>query len=341
MSSFLKDRKMSVCIKGHVSRPREVVSEVVSGVPQGSVLGPLLFLIYINSVASQLSSPYKIFADDLKIYACVQHLLSKSNPPSSTTDVQKDIDILQTTAASWGLHMNTKKCAVIRFSMSRRDIAPPTYLLNGQLIPAVDSHVDLGVAVDSDLKFHGHVRSVVHRAGGLAQSYLRSTVCRSPDFMLFLLTTHIRLIIEYCSCVWHTGYLEDLRLLEKIQRRWTKQIDGLDSLSYSDRLQSLKLYSVQGRLLRADLIQCWKMFNDKCCVSPDELFDPTPQNRTRGHCFKMFPSCSRTDVRKRTFAVRCIPLWNNLPASVVCAPDVTSFKRMLESYILDDLYAYV
>ena len=230
IASFLKDRQMRVCIKGHVSQPRRVLS----GVPQGSVLGPLLFLIYINSVASQLTCQYKIFADDLKIYACVQHLLSKSDPPSSTLDVQRDIDILQATAASWGLLMNTKKCAVIRFSMARRDISPPTYLLNGQPIQSVDSHLDLGVVVDSDLKFHGHIRSVVHRAGSLAQSYLKSTVCRSPEFMLFLFKTHIRPIIEYCSCVWHSGYIEDLRLLEKVQRRWTKQIEGLNSLSYDD-----------------------------------------------------------------------------------------------------------
>jgi len=237
--------------------------------------------------------------------------------------------------------MNTKKCAVIRFSMARRDISPPTYLLNGQPIQSVDSHLGLGVVVDSDLKFHGHIRSVVHRAGGLAQSYLKSTVCRSPEFMLFLFKTHIRPIIEYCSCVWHSGYIEDLRLLEKVQRRWTKQIEGLNSLSYDDRLHSLKMYSVQGRLLRADLIQCWKIFNSKSCLSPDDVFDSPPQNRTRGHCFKIFPMCSRTDVRKRSFSVRCIPVWNSLPESVVCAPDVSSFKTMLETCVLDGLYAYV
>ena len=337
IASFLRDRKMRVCIKSHISEPRSVLS----GVPQGSVLGPLLFLIYINSVAAQLTSQYKIFADDLKIYACIQHLLSASDPPSSTLNVQTDIDILRATASSWGLHMNTKKCAVIRFSMARRDIAPATYFLSGQLIPSVDSHEDLGVVVNSDLKFHGHVRSVAHRAGGLAQNFLKSTVCRSPDFMLFLLTTHIRPIIEYCSCVWQTGYLEDLRLLEKVQRRWTKQIDGLFSLSYSERLKSLKLYSVQGRLLRADLIQCWKVFNGKSCVSPDELFDLPPQTRTRGHCYKIFPSCSRTDVRKRSFSIRCIAVWNSLPAETVCAPNLSCFKGRLASCISDRLYDYV
>ena len=121
-----------------------------------------------------------------------------------------------------------------------------------------------------------------------AFNFLKSTVCRSPEFMLFLLTTHIRPIIEYCSCLWNTGYIQDLRALEKVQRRWTKQIDGMHDLSYADRLRSLNLYSVQGRLVRADLLQCWKMFHGKSCISPNELFDRPPHDRTRGHCYVIF-----------------------------------------------------
>ena len=96
-----------------------------------------------------------------------------------------------------------------------------------------------------------------HRGGPLGPpsgARVKSTVCRSSRFMLFLLTTHIRPLLEYCSCVWHTGFVQDLKLLENVQRRWTERIDGMGSLSYSDRLKALNLYSIQGRLLRADLI---------------------------------------------------------------------------------------
>ena len=90
--------------------------------------------------------------------------------------------------------------------------------------------------------------------------------------MTFLLTTHIRPILEYCSCLWHTGYITDLRLLEGVQRRWTKHIDGMSMLSYAERLHALQLFSVKGRLLRADLIYCWKLFNGKCSLSVEDLF---------------------------------------------------------------------
>ena len=143
------------------------------------------------------------------------------------------------------------------------------------------------------------------------------------------------------SSIWHTGYVEDTRILEKVQRRWTKRIDGLDSLSYADRLQSLNLYSVQGRLLHADLIQCWKIFNGRSCIEPNELFCLPPQTRTRGHRHKIFPMCTRSDVRKRSFTVRCITTWNALPAEAACAPNLTKFKAMLHLHLHDSLFAFV
>ena len=158
--------------------------------------------------------------------------------------------------------------------------------------------------------------------------------------MIFLLSTHIRPLIEYCSCIWHTGFTQDLKLLENVQRRWTKQIDGLSSLSYGERLKSLNLYSIQGRLLRADLIQCWKIFNGHSCISPADIFQQPYQNRTRGHCYKIFPPVTNTDIRKRFFTIRCIHVWNSLPASTVCASSLTVFKNHLHHDIREALYAY-
>lgn len=336
ISSFLFDRSMKVAVKRSLSQPRDVCS----GVPQGSVLGPLLFLIYINHVASNLSCRYKIFADDLKMYACVHHRTSPSQS-QSIVNVQSDIDALHATSRSWGLHMNPNKCAVLRFSRNHTDLTAPLYTMNGSVIPSVQSHLDLGVLVDSGMKFHGHIRSVVNKAGGLAQNLLKSTVCRSPDFMLFLLTTHIRPIIEYCSCLWNTGYQGDIRLLESVQRRWTKQIATVDGLEYGDRLRSLDLFSVKGRLLRADLIQYWKIFNDKSCITAADMFTLAPPRGTRGHCFKIFVPPTCTDLRKRFFDVRCISVWNSLPQQVVTATSLVCFKKLLKESLGDALFEYV
>ena len=337
ITSFLVGRSMRVCVKGQASQPKPVLS----GVPQGSVLGPILFLIYVNSIASQLKSSYKIFADDLKMYACVQYK-TQSDPHSPTCqDVQEDIDALHKTALSWGLSMNVQKSVVLRFARHHStDLPEPSYILNGNQIPVQEKATDLGVIVDVSLKFHGHVQSVAHKAGGLAENLLKSTVCRTPRFMLLLLTTHIRPILEYCSCVWNTGYVQDIYLLERVQRRWTKHIDGMEGFSYGERLKALDLYSVQGRLLRADLIQYWKILNGHSCISASDLFQRPPHSRTRGHRNKVFPPIIATDLRKRCFSIRCIPLWNSLPADAACAPNVTHFKRALDTCMRDKLFSY-
>ena len=120
-------------------------------------------------------------------------------------------------------------------------------LLNGIPIPVKDSAMDLGVNIDSTLKFHQHIRNVVQKTGGMTQHLLKSTVNRDASFLIPLYVTHIKPILEYCSSVWNLGYIADINLFESVQRRWTKNIRGMEHLDYSQRLKALDLYSVQGR----------------------------------------------------------------------------------------------
>ena len=335
IEDFLVGRSMSVSVKGATSRSHPVLS----GVPQGSVLGPILFLVFINHLGTNLSSSYKIFADDLKTYMKIAHSSETAYAHSSQL-CQRDITVLQQISSSWDLRLNQDKCVVMRFQSKAHSLPPPIYSIGDLPVRVVHSHPDLGVLVDSSLKFHDHISSTVHKAAGLSQNLLKSTVCRSPDFMLTLLRTHVRPVIEYCSCVWHTGYLGDLRALESVQRRWTKRIEGMSSLDYQCRLRTLNLYSVQGRLLRADMIQCWKMFQGKCAVTPTELFTLAPESGTRGHRFKVCHPRPHTDVRQRSFSVRCVRLWNSLPGHVVTETDFHTFKALLADALGDLLYEY-
>ena len=112
------------------------------------------------------------------------------------------------------------------------------------------------------------------------------------------------------------------------------------SLSYSDRLKALNLYSIQGRLLRADLIMCWKVFHGHSCVSPADLFQQPPQNHTRGHCYKIFPPATNTGIRKFLRLDVGIPVWNSLSSDTVCATTLSSFKHGLDHDISEALYAF-
>ena len=113
-------------------------------------------------------------------------------------------------------------------------------------IPNACQYHDLGVLVDTSLKFHLHIREVYGKAVGVASSILRGTLCHSSEFMAKIFVTHVRPIIDYASVVWNTGFIGDVQLLERIQRYWTKRIDGLRELSYDQRLQHLELFSIKG-----------------------------------------------------------------------------------------------
>ena len=160
----------------------------------------------------------------------------------------------------------------------------------------------MGVIVDSKLKFHEHVKSVANKCSALSSNILNSTLCQAKEFMILIYVSHIRPILEFASCVWNLGYAEDTRLLEGVQRRWTKKIAGLEEFPYSQRLNILDLYSVKGRLLMADIIKCWKIFHGKCSVDPDELFVSTDGGTTRGHRYKIAHVYSSVESRRRSFS---------------------------------------
>ena len=310
-------RKMAVSVGGCSGSYRDVTS----GVPQGSVLGPLLFLIFVNHLVSSLSCKYMIFADDLKIYL--------GRPTEGCPGLQPNIDVLHQLASDWGLQFNASKCVNLRFQRGAAPSYDVRFFLDGSPIILSPAHKDLGVTVDSALKFHKHVELVAAKAGGTATNLLKSTVCRTPEFMLTILTTHLRPLLEYASPVWNTGYVGDLILLENVQCRWTKQVAGLELLSYAERLSKLDLYSVKGRLWRADMIMVWKILHGLSTIAPDQLFVMAPSIGNRGHSLKLYVQHASFEPRKRSFAIRVVRDWNSLPASVAESSSVDSFKRSL------------
>ena len=330
IGQFLVGRMMRVV----VDRSGSAWHSVLSGVPQGSVLGPLLFVIFINYLTHGISSSCKVFADDLKLYFPLR------NPSNAISTAQNDIDIIYETALSWGLKLNVSKCSVLRCGPSNPDQLQRFYRIGGNVLPFVSFSPDLGITVDLSLKFHMHISQVVGKAAGLAANILRSTCNRQPEFMRELFITHVRPILDYSSCVWNTGYILDLKKLESVQRSWTRNVAGLEDSPYSERLRSLELYSIKGRLIRADILKVWKIFHGKSSILPDEIFSLSPLLNTRGHGFKLSHERCRLAVRQKFFAVRVVQRWNSLPESLVSLDCIDSFKRGLHSFLGDLLYSY-
>jgi hypothetical protein len=338
IGAFLSNRVMAVCVDGVTSGN----VEVTSGVPQGSVLGPILFLVYINFVSHGLSCCHKAFADDYKLYLKFSRK-DKESAMVSITSLQRSLDRVDLVSRSWNLKLNPEKCVVMRFGRCDVDIGALSpvnhYHLQGGMLKFVEAHKDLGVLVDTTLRFHQHIRNVAGKAGGLASSLMRSTVCREPEFMVSLFVAHVRPLLDYASCVWNTGYLGDSRLLESVQRRWTKQVCGLEQLDYGSRLRHLDMFSIKGRLLRADLIKCWKILHGDS-EEMKSLFVLAPAVGTRGHSLKLVVPRRCTDLRGRFFSVRVVVLWNSLPEGVVQAPGLPSYKQRLSEYLGDRLFEF-
>ena len=252
--------------------------------------------------------------------------------------LQRDLDSISEKCASLNLRLNPLKCTVMRFG-DRRGHSEVQYSISGQALCFVNSVKDLGVLVDSSLRFHGHIREVARKAGGLMSSLLRATVCRSSNFMVTLYISHIRPILDYASSVWNTNYLADIRLLESLQRRWTREIAGLQQLPYEERLKRANLYSVYGRLLRVDMIKVWKSFHSEVDVGLSSLFQRSAVTGTRGHTYKLAVVRSRTETRRRFFAVRVVSHWNALPLGVVESATLGTFKSRLDDWLGDLLYS--
>ena len=299
------------------------------------MLGPLLFLINVNSLADHLSCSWFAFADDFKLYV--------SQPKSTSvvtaiSPLQQDLDNLSSVSESWNLKLNPTKCVVLRFGGRKTENSSSGYWLYGTELRRVDSHRDLGIQVDYSLKFHSHISTIVNKASALANQILRCTVNSSVGFMVTLFTSHIRPLLDYCSTVWNLGYIGDVRKLESVQRRWTKEVDGCSELSYAERIRLLNLFSIWGRMLRTDLIKMWKIFNSVVDVGLLSILERQSHTATRGHRYKISVLLCRSEVRRRFFNVRSVGIWNNLPAAVVQSDSVSQFKRMLDETLGTKLY---
>ena len=216
LSAFLHYRTQCVVIENCFSS----VADVISGVPQGSVLDPVLFLIFINDIESICcgETDLKLFADDLKLYSSV-------TIDSPLQSLQQSIDNLVDWATRWQLEINISKCATFTVGTTRGNNS--IYTTNNKRLNNVDSIADLGVEIDSNLSYQAHIANIVSKATQRVGVLFRGFVTRDIKFMRKAFVSYIRPILEYNSVVWNP-YTKDLTMrIEKVQRRFTKWIPSL------------------------------------------------------------------------------------------------------------------
>ena len=325
IAAFLNNRHQQVRVDDEFSTWKRVKS----GIPQGSVLGPILFVIFINDMPDVVESICQLFADDAKIFDTVN-----LRNPNSGDRLQRDIDSVSKWSDKWQLPFNVTKCKVLHIGNTnpcRR------YKMNGQYLEDVEEEKDLGVLVDNELKFHKQVAAVVKNANSKLGLIKKSFARLDEDTLPLLYTSLVRSKLEYGNLIWGPFYKEDAKTVEKVQKRATKSIPTLKQLDYTDRLRKLNLPSLQHRRRRGDMIYAYKIMTEKVKIKANDIFKRT--NRTlRGHDFKIQKKKAIKVPSMNVFSNRIVNDWNILPRKIVSATTTNGFKNALDEYWKEEMF---
>ena len=317
IKSFLSDRIQSVRIGSTIS----TFCRVISGVPQGSVLGPTLFILFINDISDAFQDhiTFKLFADDIKLYTDL-------SLPSASKNFQAHLDLVQDWAFLWQIGISYHKCSIIELGPHH---SQTDYTLSSNKIQTTDKISDLGIQIQSNLKFNTHINEMVIKAHQRASLIFRSFLSRDIENLIRAFKTYIRPLVEYASPVWSPAHLVLIGAVEAVQRRFTKRLPGMVHLSYAERLAFLKLQSLEQRRLITDLITCFNIIHGHTSLTFSEFFTFSHNKSSRGHGLRLEIPVAKSNSRKHFFSCRVINAWNSLPSVTVIAHNTKSFKYQL------------
>jgi hypothetical protein len=332
--NYLHNRKQSVVINGCKSRK----SNVTSGVPQGSILGPLLFTYYINDLFSCITSDSSVFlyADDSKIGHCINTL-------NDCLKLQQNLDNLVKWSKDWGLKFNSSKCVVMSFC--KRNVLEFDYKIDNSTLQRVNSFTDLGVKVNTKLHWEDHIVASVKKANQRLGMIKRVTgYSVNKDVKLLCYTALVRPLVEFSSQIWFCNNVKLLKLVESLQRRSTKYILNDFSMAYKERLVSLNLLPLCLRREFLDLTYFYNCCNDLLDINPNCMptFVSNSTYRTRQQADELLLPIviPKYSIYQGFYQNRIPRLWNTLPFEIRDIPLTvmghnTAFKNSLKSWFYD------
>ena len=340
---YLANRTQKVRVNGHYS----ISSPVRSGVPQGSVLGPVLFLVFVSDIAPLVNNFISLYADDTKLYS---YLLDGI---STAESIQDDINTLSSWSLKMQMSFNPDKCVSLHLGKNNPKynyslpkiynsfdkVNSTSYTIYFHPMKQVNEEKDLGVTVDSQLNFRKHISQKIAKANSMLFIIKNCFKHLDQEMFTLLYKSLVRPHLEYASCVWNPVYKEDIIRIEAIQRKATKLIPELSQLSYAERLRALELPSLYYRRLRTDILFIYNYTHQNIklntsthctvCRNNDDMLTPCTAG-TRGHPFRYRIQHHHT-IRKNFITSKVLHHWNRLSTHTVTACSTDSFKGRLRN----------
>ena len=305
---------------------------VLSGVPQGSVLGPLLFIIYLNDLSNEINgAKIQTFADDTKIVA-------KINTIDDNTNLQKNLDSVITWSHNNNMELNKNKFELIcHNSKTKNKNLFNSYKATNSITIEPSSFVkDLGVVIDESLNWKFQIEAICKKSKQLSAWILSVFYTRDRLTMLTLFNTLVRSRLEYCCEVWSPHQIQDIVKVEQLQRSFTHRISGMKDHNYWERLEILKIMSLQRRREKIIIIHLWKILNKVYLNSIEIEFKEHRRKSSIIAIVKPLPKIRGAVLTNydHSFVIHSANLWNILPPNLTVIKSLSLFKLKLDKFLL-------
>ena len=315
VKDFLGHRTQRVVVGGQTSS----AAAVESGVPQGTVLGPLLFLAYINDMPEKVRSTIGLFADDGYIYRVIQH-------QQDSIELQKDLDALVEWEKAWSMEFHPDKCKVLRIT-NKRKIIDSKYIMHGTQLEVVDQEKYLGVILHKKLSWKPHINKITAKANQTRQFLQRNLRTCDKEVKLQCYKTYVRPIVEYACAVWDPSLNKGLcEQVESVQRKAARFIhnDWRRHSSPTKMIQQLQLQSLEQRRSIAKLNLMHGFIHGAKYIPP-----ATMPERARSRDCRFKPMYHRVIAYQTSFMPSTVVMWNKLPANIVNIECPFKFNNIL------------
>jgi hypothetical protein len=321
---WLSGRRQRVFLNGKYSK----WSEVLSGVPQGSVLGPILFLIFINDLDSVVEEVdiVRKFADDTKMGHRVDNMEGRER-------LQEAINKLVEWSVKWGMEFNIKKCKVMHFGHNN---PVHRYSMGGVELGVTEEERDIGVSVQKNLRPSAQCAKAARTASTVLSQLSRSFHFRDRHVFVRLYKQYVRPHLEFATAAWSPWTAADKECLEKVQKRAVKMVSGLKSTEYEEKLKELGMTTLEERRHQIDMQQTHKILHGVDRVSKETWFtmasDSQRETRQGTNPWNIKPQTARLEIRRNFFSNRVVNGWNSIPREIQEKEKPKDFKMAYEKH---------